>query len=170
MTRTISRRKFITTAAVSLAATRLRAQGRVGAQVTLRIPTEAAGPHMPADFVGLSYEVQQLTAPSFFAASNIGLIRQCKALAPHGVLRLGGNTSEFAWWKPTPESPEPEHPQTREVEGEPKAQYYAVTPEAVRNLADSQSGRLDLPVWHRDGNQYARARGGRSRVCGKDSW
>ena len=31
--------------------------------------------------------------------------------------------------------PQPEHPKTREVAGEPKAQYYAVTAEAVRNLA-----------------------------------
>jgi hypothetical protein len=131
----ISRRKFITTAAASLAASGLHAQGRAGAQVTLRIPTEATGPHMPADFVGLSYEVQQLTEPSFFATSNSGLISQFKDLAPQGVLRLGGNTSEFAWWKPTPESPELQHPQTREVEGEPKAQYYPVTAEAVRNLA-----------------------------------
>jgi hypothetical protein len=136
MMNTISRRKFIATAAVSLAATRLHAQGRAIAQVTLKIPAEATGPHMPADFVGLSYEVQQLTDPSFFAASNVGLVREFKALATHGVLRLGGNTSEFAWWKPTPESVEPEHSHTREVEGEPKAQYYPVTPEAVRNLAD----------------------------------
>jgi hypothetical protein len=91
---------------------------------------------MPDDFVGLSYEVQQLVDPSFFAASNIGLIDQFRALAPRGVLRLGGNTSEFAWWKATSDSSEPEHPQTRVVEGEPKPQYYAVTPEAVRNLAD----------------------------------
>jgi hypothetical protein len=90
---------------------------------------------MPADFVGLSYEVQQLTDPSFFAVGNAGLIRQFKALATQGVLRLGGNTSEFAWWKATPDSSEPEHPQTRVVEGEPKPQYYAVTPDAVRNLA-----------------------------------
>ncbi len=91
---------------------------------------------MPGDFVGLSYEVQQLTSPDFFSGKNSGLIGAFKALAPGGVLRLGGNTSEFAYWKPMPDSPEPEHPQTREVEGEPKAQYYAVTPEAVRNLAD----------------------------------
>jgi hypothetical protein len=90
---------------------------------------------MPADFVGLSYEVQQLADPSFFSGSNIGLIREFKALAPRGALRLGGNTSEFAYWKPMPNSPEPEHQKVREVEGEPKAQYYAVTPEAVRNLA-----------------------------------
>jgi hypothetical protein len=131
----ISRRAFLTTAALSLAATRLHSQSRMGPQVSLKVSTEATGPHMPADFVGLSYEVQQLTDPTFFAPSNLGLIRQFKALAPRGVLRLGGNTSEFAWWKPTPNSPEPEHPQLPSVEGWPKPQYYAVTPEAVRNLA-----------------------------------
>ena len=132
---TISRRRFLVTAALSLAATRVRAQGGVGAQVTLKLSGDAKGPHIPDDFVGLSYEVQQLTDPSFFAADNVGLIRQFQALASRGVLRLGGNTSEFGWWKATPGSPEPEHPQTRVVEGEPKPQYYAVTPEAVQNLA-----------------------------------
>jgi hypothetical protein len=91
---------------------------------------------MPIDFVGLSYEVQQLADPTFFSAQNSGLIRQFKALSSAGVLRLGGNTSEFAYWKSKPDSPEPEHPQVREVVGEPKAHYYAVTVEAVRNLAE----------------------------------
>lgn len=91
---------------------------------------------MPEDFVGLSYEVQQLVDPNFFSAKNTGLIRCFREISSHGVLRLGGNTSEFAWWRPTPESPEPEHPQTREVVGEPKASYYPVTAEAVRNLAE----------------------------------
>jgi len=31
---------------------------------------------MPADFVGLSYELQQLVDPSFFSAQNTGLIRE----------------------------------------------------------------------------------------------
>src|SRR5580698_4258868 len=118
---TISRRKFLASAAVSLAANRLRAQVSGAAQVALTIPAEATGAHMPADFVGLSYEVQQLTDPEFFSGSNAGLIQQFKTLAPGGVLRLGGNTSEFAYWKASPDSLEPEHPQTREVEGEPKA-------------------------------------------------
>jgi hypothetical protein len=129
----ISRRRFLAAAAMSVASTRLRAQGT--AQVTLTIPAEANGPHMPLDYVGLSYEVQQLLDPAFFSGQNAGLIRQFKVLSAHGVLRLGGNTSEFEWWKPTPDAKEPEHPQTREVAGEPKAQYYAVTAEAVRNLA-----------------------------------
>src|SRR6201993_3465423 len=131
----ISRRRFVTTVSFALAATHLRAQAGV-AQVTLQIPNEATGPHMPNDFVGLSYEVQQLRDPSFFSAQNRGLIRQFKALSSTGVLRLGGNTSELAYGNPTPASPEPEHPQVREVVGEPKAQYYAVTPEAVRHLTE----------------------------------
>lgn len=89
---------------------------------------------MPADFVGLSYEVQQLADASFFSAKNTGLVSAFKELSGNGVLRLGGNTSEFAYWRPTPDSPEPEHPKTREVVGEPKPQYYAVTEESVRNL------------------------------------
>src|ERR1700683_1313096 len=129
-------RRFLATAACTLAAARLRAQGQSKVRVALSIPREAPGPHMPIDFVGLSYEVQQFADPSFFSAQNSGLIREFKALSSTGVLRLGGNTSEFAYWKPKPDSPEPEHPSVREVAGEPKAQYYGVTLEAIRNLAE----------------------------------
>lgn len=131
----VSRRQFLATTALSLAATRLRAQSPKQIQVHLAIPAEATGARMPADFVGLSYEVEELADPAFFSLKNAKLIRAFKAISSRGVLRIGGNTGEFAWWKSTPESLEPEHPHTREVVGEPKAQYYAVTPEAVRNLA-----------------------------------
>lgn len=122
--------------ACTVAAARLHVHGQSNARVALSIPKDATGPRMPIDFVGLSYEVQQLADPSFFSAQNSGLIREFKALSSTGVLRLGGNTSEFAYWKPKPDFPEPEHPRVREVAGEPKAQYYAVTVEAVRNLAE----------------------------------
>src|ERR1700741_1656895 len=140
----LTRREFLATAACTVAAARLHAQGQSKTQVALSIRSEATGPHMPVDFVGLSYEVQQLGDPGFFSAQNGGLIREFKALSSTAVLRLGGNTSEFAYWKPKPDSPEPEHPQVREVEGEPKAHYYAVTPEAVRNLA----GFLQATGWN----------------------
>jgi hypothetical protein len=132
----LTRRRFIATTACTVAAARLHVHGQSNARVALSIPKEAMGPRMPIDFVGLSYEVQQLADPTFFSAQNSRLIREFKALSSTGVLRLGGNTSEFAYWKPKPDSPEPEHPQVREVVGEPKAHYYAVTPEGVRNLAE----------------------------------
>lgn len=140
----ITRRRFLATTASTLAAASLYTNGQSNTRVALAIPQEATGPHMPIDFVGLSYEVQQLKDPSFFSAENAGLVRAFKALSPAGVLRLGGNTSEFAYWKPKADSPEPEHPQVREVVGEPRAQYYAVTPEAVRNLA----GFLQTAGWN----------------------
>jgi hypothetical protein len=132
----VTRRRFLATTVCTIAAARLHAQGQSKVGVALAIPNEATGPRMPIDFVGLSYEVQQLADPSFFSAQNSGLIREFKALSSTGVLRLGGNTSEFAYWKPTPDSHEPEHPEVREVVGEPKAQYYAVTVEAVKKLAE----------------------------------
>ena len=132
----VTRRRFLAATVCTIAAARLHAQGQSKVGVALAIPNEATGPRMPIDFVGLSYEVQQLADPSFFSAQNSGLIREFKALSSTGVLRLGGNTSEFAYWKPTPDSHEPEHPQVREVVGEPKAQYYAVTVEAVKKLAE----------------------------------
>jgi hypothetical protein len=130
----LTRRRFLATAGYTVAAARFHAQGQ--GKVALSLLNEATGPRMPIDFVGLSYEVQQLADPTFFSAQNSGLIREFKALSSTGVLRLGGNTSEFGYWKPTPDSPEPGHPQVRETEGEPKAQYYAVTAEAVKNLSE----------------------------------
>ena len=132
----LTRRQFLATTACTVVATRLHVRGQSKIRVVLNIPKDAIGSHMPIDFVGLSYEVQQLADPSFFSAQNGGLIREFKALSSTGALRLGGNTSEFAYWKPKPDSPEPEHPPVREVTGEPKAHYYAVTAEAVRNLSE----------------------------------
>ncbi len=117
-----------------MAAARLCAQGQAAAQVTLAVPADARGARMPANFVGLSYEVAELANLSFFSEANAGLIREFRALAPRGVLRLGGNTSDFAYWKPTASLPEPRRPAVRTVVGEPKPHYFAVTAEAVRNL------------------------------------
>lgn len=140
---TLTRRKFLAAAACTVAATHLRAETGRTADVALTLPAEATGPHVPADFVGLSYEVEQLLDPSFFSAENKGLVREFKALSSQGVLRLGGNTSEFSYWKPTPDSPEPKLPKTRVVPGEPKPEYYPVTAEAVRNLV----GFLNATGW-----------------------
>jgi hypothetical protein len=140
----LTRREFLATAACTVAAARLHEQGQSKVRVALAIPSEATGPPMPVDFVGLSYEAQQLLDPAFFSAQNRGLIREFKALSSTGVLRLGGNTSEFAYWKPKPDSPEPEHPQVREVTDQPKTRYYAVTIEAVRNLSEFLQAHITM--------------------------
>lgn len=139
----MSRRRFLAVAAASAAATQLRGYAEP-ARITLPIPREFSGPTVPADFVGLSYEVQQLADPNFFSLANAGLIRAFQEISDRGVLRLGGNTSEFAVWSAATNKTAPERLEIRGVPGEPKARFYAVTPAAVVNL----KAFLDAVGWN----------------------
>ncbi len=67
--------------------------------------------------------------PHFFSAANNGLVAQFKALAPAGILRLGGQTSEYSWWQPTPAAAQPVLP-----EGAGSLSY-PISAEAIDNLA-----------------------------------
>src|SRR5258707_6316408 len=71
----LTRRKFLATTACTVAAAHLHVQAQGKVKVALSIPREAKGPHMPRDFVGLSYQVQQLTDASCFSSHDSGLIR-----------------------------------------------------------------------------------------------
>jgi hypothetical protein len=100
---------------------------------------------MPRDFVGLSYESSQLGDPDFFSPKNSGLIALCKLLSPNGVLRTGGNSSEFTWWKASADAAEPalQHaPGTTDANWMPH-ELVAITPAAIDNLA----GFLDAAGW-----------------------
>jgi hypothetical protein len=99
---------------------------------------------VPRNFVGLSYETQQLSDANFFSKTNTGLIEQFRELAPQGVLRLGGNTSDYGFWKPTPTSEAPPRAKRAYKVGDPPPDLaYAVTPDAVHNLR----GFLDVTGW-----------------------
>jgi len=62
---------------------------------------------VPLDFTGFSVETIQLTDPTFYSVANTSLIALHRRLTPHGVLRIGGNSSEFCWWKTSPDQPPP---------------------------------------------------------------
>ena len=79
----------------------------------LRCTLSATARRSRANFIGLSYEIEQLADPNFFSAANTGLIARFRELTPNGVLRLGGNTSDVGWWKPTPTSTQPPLPAQR---------------------------------------------------------
>jgi hypothetical protein len=133
----IDRRRFLLTTAATAALPSLRslAQTPPTQTATLTLHPDRPGPQIPANFIGLSYETQQLSDPTFFSAANTGLIAQFRALTPNGVLRLGGNTSDLGWWRPTSDTPQPTI-QVRDSHGaEPTANSaFPITPEAVHNL------------------------------------
>ena len=85
---------------------------RVGAAspdvpVELTVHDDPTGLDIPQNFAGLSYELAQLSDPTFFAASNRDLVASFRLLSANGVLRLGGNTSEFCWFRANASTPEP---------------------------------------------------------------
>jgi len=131
------RRKFLRQSSLALAAVTLH-PGSLFAQTpsaTLTLGSGAPTATIPKDFIGLSYEAMQLEDSSFFSPANTSLIAQFRSITPHGVLRLGGNTSEFGWWKPTPASQPPNRAQGRADNGEPPpTTIFAITPEAIHNL------------------------------------
>jgi len=145
-----TRREFLTAATLTLSASltkNLYADGHLpqihtplppGAptvRATLAVSTNRTHT-IPKNFIGLSYESQQLADPAFFSPKNKQLIAQFKALSPAGVLRIGGNTTEFSWWQPTPAATMPPRPERAAYTGEPtNALSYSITPAAIDNLA-----------------------------------
>ncbi len=144
----ITRREFTRNATVAAALLPFAKPGSLLAQdlpeATLKLGTGPAGTVVPPDFIGLSYEVMQLEDPAFFSPKNVGLVQQFRALAPQGVLRLGGNTSEFSWWKANAGDTAPVRKGNVNDPGEPPpTTLYAVTPEAIRELKEF----LDAANW-----------------------
>jgi hypothetical protein len=132
--KSMDRRRFLLATAATLPSLKLFAQAPTQT-ATLKLHLNATGPRVPDNFIGLSYETNELTNPTFFSPDNTGLIEQFRALTPNGVLRIGGNTSDIGYWKPTPSTPPPTIQVRNMGIGEPNSQLaYSITPEAIHNL------------------------------------
>lgn len=53
---------------------------------------------IPADFVGLGYEVSSVSQRGLLSGSNRTYVQLVRTLAPAGLIRIGGNTSDYASW------------------------------------------------------------------------
>ncbi len=73
------------------------------ASVRLVLRPDRLGHKIADDFTGLSYESAQLGNPTFFSSENTELAGFMRRLGVSGVLRIGGNTSEYCYWTPNPE-------------------------------------------------------------------
>jgi hypothetical protein len=72
------------------------------ASVRLTLRPDRLGNKIGNDFTGLSYESAQLGNPYFFSGDNTDLSGFIHRLGTSGVLRIGGNTSEYCYWTPDP--------------------------------------------------------------------
>jgi hypothetical protein len=145
----MDRRHFLINASVAVAATAcyrsVAAQSvpAVSAELSLRLDTTAL--QVPLTYTGLSYELALLTDPTFFSASNHDLVAHFRLLSPHGVLRTGGNTSEFCWFQADASTVAPKLrvPPGKLEENWMPHRLFAIKPEAV----DALAGFLDATGW-----------------------
>lgn len=98
---------------------------------------------VPANFIGLSYESQELQNPAFFSPGNRELIARFRELTPKGTLRLGGDTADHAFWSSYPGIVPPARSNRTLVVGDPRPDLtWRVNPAALRDLR----GFLDASV------------------------
>ena len=143
----MDRRKFLTaslaTSCTVLAPPSGFARSAAHGRLRVTLHPDRRGNAIAADFTGLSYETSQLSDPMFFSPANGTLAGFHRHLGAAGVLRIGGNTSEYGVWSPTaaPVRPVPEAlgPDT----GHHAPPRRPVTPLAVRNLRSF----LELSGW-----------------------
>ena len=136
--RRMNRRRFITVAALAtgaLAGTPVWGQESSTTKVRLSLGTAATSP-VPVDYLGFSCETVQLADPTYFAADNHELVSLFQALTPKGILRLGGNSSEFCWWKTGAGDHPPKLPESaHRADNWMPHNFTAIEPVAVDRLA-----------------------------------
>jgi hypothetical protein len=137
----MNRRSFLFqtgAAAVTAAAWPARSFASPATSTELRLAERSVEARIPLTYTGLSFELAQLSEPDFFSAANTGLIAHCRTLSANGVLRLGGNSSEFCWFQADASTPAPK---LHVPPGDLSANWmphrlFRVTPQAIDNLAE----------------------------------
>jgi hypothetical protein len=115
-----------------------------GVPVDLAIDRSELGHRIRPNYTGLSYEQSQLGNPDFFTGTNTQLAGLMQTLGRDGVLRIGGNTSEYTFWN---RNAKPSQADMTMAAGPDKGHHapprVTITPDAVRNLKDF----LDRTGW-----------------------
>jgi hypothetical protein len=77
-----------------------RSRGYDSKQLRLRINPLDHGAVIPVAFLGLGFEISSVALSGFLAPVNKRYIQFVRTIAREGVIRVGGNTSDFASWSP----------------------------------------------------------------------
>lgn len=95
----MDRRRFLLGLS-SMVALSLARQTQNAQLVQIKIdPDRMLGP-IPADFTGLGYEISSVAIPGLLSAANREYVQLVRTLGTHGIIRIGGNTSDYSSFAP----------------------------------------------------------------------
>ena len=69
-----------------------------GKAVEITVDPRRAGKKIPPQFMGLGYEISSVATKNFLHPENHSYVQMVRTLSPKGVIRIGGNTSDYAAW------------------------------------------------------------------------
>ena len=69
---------------------------RAAGAVSIRLDPQRRLRAMPAGFMGLGYEISSVAVPGLLSADNRAYVQLVRNLGRQGVIRVGGNTSDFS--------------------------------------------------------------------------
>jgi hypothetical protein len=88
----------------NLAALSLTAQTQNTQRIQINIDPDRTLGAIPADFTGLGYEISSVARPGLLSATNRQYVQLVRTLGTHGIIRVGGNTSDYSSFAPTGEA------------------------------------------------------------------
>ena len=96
----MNRRHFIASAGCLLPAalSRLGFSDSLPSHLRLRVDLDLTHSvaTVPRDFLGLGYEISSIARPGLLSSQNSAYVRLVRTLGHHGVIRVGGNTSDYS--------------------------------------------------------------------------
>ena len=102
----MNRRKFLTNSLLSagaLAAHSARAAS-VEQPLLVTVRTDQPAGAIAPDFMGLGYEISSVARPGLLSGANSAYVQLVRRLGARGVIRIGGNTADFASYSPSARS------------------------------------------------------------------
>ncbi len=72
--------------------------------VSININPERALGEIPPDFTGLGYEISSVARPGLLSATDHTYVQLVRTLGTRGVIRIGGNTSDYSGFSPSGEA------------------------------------------------------------------
>jgi len=99
----MNRRKFLSQATSVVAAAIAQSSFTAGLQaassgpeVRVTVDTAPTLAVIPPDFIGLGYEISSVARPGLLSAQNAVYVQLVRTLGAEGVIRIGGNTSDYS--------------------------------------------------------------------------
>jgi hypothetical protein len=94
----MNRRNFIRGSAALVAAPSMLLRPDATVRVTVGAPS--AVPPIPPDFMGLGFEISSVARSGLLSPANAAYVQLVRALSQQGLIRVGGNTADYAHYSP----------------------------------------------------------------------